>query len=55
MEDSISGPFYQDDIQMEVQSPDGVMAFGLSNQAKIVPMSSVRQSPPGQMLVLFQK
>ncbi|XP_039822069.1 probable RNA-dependent RNA polymerase 3 isoform X4 [Panicum virgatum] len=42
---SPQGPFYQDDIQMEVQSPDGVMAFGLSNQARIVPMSSVRQSP----------
>jgi len=30
---------------MEVQSPGGVMAFGLSNQARIEPMSSVRQSP----------
>ncbi|CAO2209543.1 unnamed protein product [Urochloa humidicola] len=44
-EDSISGPFYQDDLQMEVQSPDGGMSFGLSNQARIEPVSPVLQMP----------
>ncbi|CAL4978427.1 unnamed protein product [Urochloa decumbens] len=44
-EDSISGPFYEDDVQMEVQSPYGGMSFGLSNQARIEPVSPVRQMP----------
>ncbi|GJN05521.1 hypothetical protein PR202_ga23153 [Eleusine coracana subsp. coracana] len=42
-EDSVSGPFYADHIQMEVQSPGTDMAFGLSNQARIEPVSPDHQ------------
>ncbi|KAK3160629.1 hypothetical protein QOZ80_1BG0062120 [Eleusine coracana subsp. coracana] len=44
-EDSVSGPFYQDHVQMEVQSLGTDMAFGLSNQARIEPVSPVHQMP----------
>lgn len=46
-EDSISGPFYKDGVQMEVQnqSPNGEMAFARSNQARMEPGSPVRQMP----------
>ncbi|GJN05522.1 hypothetical protein PR202_ga23155 [Eleusine coracana subsp. coracana] len=43
--DSVSGPFYQDDAQMEVQSPNTEMPFGLSNQARMESVSPVRQTP----------
>ncbi|KAL6627250.1 hypothetical protein ACP70R_030976 [Stipagrostis hirtigluma subsp. patula] len=60
-DDSISGPLYQENVQMEIQSPDGEMAFDLTNQARIEPVSTVRtdacavrelvgmevESPPG--------
>ncbi|GJN05519.1 hypothetical protein PR202_ga23151 [Eleusine coracana subsp. coracana] len=44
-DDSVSGPFYQDDAQMEVQSPNTEMPFGLSNQARMESVSPVRQTP----------
>ncbi|GJN32131.1 hypothetical protein PR202_gb20609 [Eleusine coracana subsp. coracana] len=44
-DDSVSGPFYQDDAQMEVQSPNTEMSFNLSNQARMEPVSPVRQTP----------
>ena len=46
-EDSISGPFYQDVVQMEVQNqgPNGEMAFARPNHARMEPGSPVRQMP----------
>lgn len=42
-EDSIPRPQHYNDVQMEDQSPDTEIAFGLSNQARIEPMSPARQ------------
>ncbi|TVU21362.1 hypothetical protein EJB05_30992, partial [Eragrostis curvula] len=42
-ENSISGPFYQGGDRMEVESPVVETAFGLSNHARLEPVSPVRQ------------
>jgi hypothetical protein len=44
-DDSISGPLYDNDGQMEVQSADREIALGLSNHAWIEPASSVQKMP----------
>jgi RNA-dependent RNA polymerase len=44
-DDSILGPLYDDEDQMEVQSPDPGITFRFSNQARFQPASSVQKTP----------
>ncbi|CAL4958797.1 unnamed protein product [Urochloa decumbens] len=44
-DESMTGPLYDNDVQMEVQSPAPGIAFGLSNQAMIEPASPVQKMP----------
>ncbi|KAL6838697.1 hypothetical protein ACP4OV_031411 [Aristida adscensionis] len=52
-EDSISGPFYQDDVQVEVQSPPGRISPGLQNQSPLSAVASPMANHAGTQAGCF--